>query len=365
MADRKQTIMMTGGGTLGPVTPLLAIAQAWKAEDPQVHMTWIGTPNGPERSLVEGQGIPFASLTAPKLSRHRWWTWPFILPHFLVSCALAYAQLKEKEPDLIFTAGGFTSIAPVIVGRMMGIPSWVHQLDCEVGLANRIMAPFATRISVTWESSLEAFPADKTSVYGGIVRANLGEGDGKRFLKRHGLPLDRPVLFVTGGGTGARSLNEAMQTLAPELVKQFTVIHLTGRGKMVAIPEGLKDRYFITELLQEEMVDALAAADVVVSRAGMGTILELIALKKPTIFLPIVGSQQEENVKDFEEWQVARVLYGPTPQHLMQEIRHMMEKPGLREKLGARLGQLVPMGAEKSIVHDARALLAREHGGEE
>ena len=207
-------IMMTGGGTLGPVTPLLAIAEAWKDVEPDVHITWVGTPNGPEKQLIESRGIPFTELSAPKLSRHAFWLWPFIAPHFIYSCIRAVGLLNSRRPDIIFTAGGFTSVPIIWMGAIMGILTWVHQLDVKVGLANRLMAPFAKKVSATWESSMKAFPWSKASVYGGIVRDELLVGNGKRFLEQYGLRFDRPILFVTGGGTGAQSINEAMRAIA-------------------------------------------------------------------------------------------------------------------------------------------------------
>ncbi len=354
---KRQHIMMTGGGTLGPVTPLLAIAQAWKKADPDVHVTWVGTPRGPEKELIESRGIPFMSLSAPKLSRHRIWLWPIIPFHFLGSCLYAAYLLRERKPDLIFTAGGFTSVPIVLVAWFLRIPTWVHQLDVKVGLANRLMAPLATHVSATWEASLEALPAEKTSLYGGIVRAELKEGHGRKFLERHGLDADRLTLFVTGGGTGAQSINLAMKSLASTLIKKMNVIHLTGKGKMIALPEAYKDRYVAVEMMNTEMVDALDAADLVVSRAGMGTMMELIALKKPAIFLPIVGSQQEENLVPVEQIEAAVILRGPTPQHLKQEILKLAKDEKSRGELSRRLGGLLRMGAEHRIVKDARGLL--------
>ncbi len=349
--------MMTGGGTLGPVTPLLAIVQAWKKADADVHVTWVGTPRGPEKELIESRGIPFTSLSAPKLSRHRIWLWPFVPFHFLGSCLYAIYLLKKREPDLIFTAGGFTSVPIVLIAWFLHIPTWVHQLDVKVGLANRLMAPFATRISATWEASLEVLSAEKTSLYGGIVRAELKDGHGRKFLERHGLDSERMTLFVTGGGTGAESINDAMRSLASTLIKKMNVIHLTGKGKMISLPEAFKDRYLAVEMMNADMVDALDAADLVVSRAGMGTMMELIALKKPTIFLPIVGSQQEENLVPVEQIGAAVILHNPTPQHLKQEIMKLAKDEKHCGELSRKLGGLLRMGAEHRIVKDARELL--------
>ena len=133
-------ILLTGGGTLGPVTPLLAVAEVWREQDTDVEFSWIGTRKGPERALVETYRIPFFSLPAPKLSRHQKWKWPFIPLFMFWSLYRAWRLLRDIEPDVVMSAGGYVSVPAVIMARLMGMYVWVHQLDRVPGLANRIMA---------------------------------------------------------------------------------------------------------------------------------------------------------------------------------------------------------------------------------
>lgn len=349
---------MTGGGTLGPVTPLLGIVEEWRKRDPEVTFTWIGTHTGPERELIESHDITFSALAAPKLSRHKPWMWPLIPIMMVASCIRAFNLLHDNRPDLIFSAGGFTSVPIVWVGWFMRIPSWIHQLDVQPGLANRIMGPVATRISVTWKESLNAFSKSKTDVYGGLVRSDIREGNGYRFLNRYDLSSDKPTVLVIGGGTGAQSINDAIEITAADLVKSMNVILLTGKGKMSPRVKGLELEGFLAkEFLAGEMADALDAADVVVARAGMGTIAELVALKKATILIPIPGTHQEWNAKALDQRDAADVIWKLTPQILAQSIRRVIEDTQRQRGLEQRIGTALSMQAARMIVDDARSLI--------
>lgn len=357
MSDQHH-ILMTGGGTLGPVTPLLAIVDQWRKQDPTVRVTWIGTPGGPEREIIESHDIEFRSLKAPKMSRHKPWLWPLIPLMLAYSSFRAYSMLHDDRPDMIFSAGGFTSVPIVWVGKFMRIPSWIHQLDVQPGLANRLMAFAARRISVTWSESAAAFPKKKTDVYGGLARPDVLDGNGYRFLKRYGLNYDLPTVLVLGGGTGAASINQAVEVTARELAQNMNLILLTGKGKMTDRLKQMEVEHFLAkEFLNEEMADALDAADVVVARAGMGTISELVALRKPTVLIPIMGSHQEHNAEALEQRDAVQVLRHFTPQILAQTIRKLSQDKQVCGRLSKQIGQALDLGAAKRIVHEARQMI--------
>lgn len=346
---KKQTILMTGGGTLGPVTPLLAIAQIWQDKEYDVDIQWIGTMRGPERVLIEKAGIPFQGAYVPKLSRHAWWTWiltPFL---FLYSCVHAYRVLAKMRPNIIFSAGGFTSVPFVWIGRFMGMTTWIHQLDVEPGLANRLMSPFAHFITTTWESSSAFFPKKKTSVIGGMVRKDIYTGNGYQFLQERGLDTSKKTVLVLGGGTGAKEVNELLVTVGREIAEKANVIHVTGPGKMQQALQSMGDNYYAVEFLSTEMKDALDAATIVIARAGMGTIMELAALRKPTIFLPIADSHQEANAKALVEKGAAKMLVAPNAQLFKQEVLHLLNDKEGQEIMSNAMMTVLPMTAAETI----------------
>ncbi len=355
MAKRK--IMLSGGGTLGPVTPLLAVATEWRRREPDVIFSWIGTPDGPERSLVEAAKIPFYVLSAPKLDRTRWWTVPFVPVRLIVSCVKAIFLLRQLEPDMVMSAGAYVSVPLAWMAWLLRIPVWIHQLDAQPGVANKLMAPMAKRISITWESSMEAFSPNKTLVVGCMARKMLRLGDRLTALEMFGFDAGKLTVLVMGGSSGARQINEAMTVIGRDLAEHFNVLHITGKGKMDEALNGLGKHYVAHEFLHETMADAYALADVVVARAGMGTIAELVALGKPTILIPLPG-HQELNAKILEERKAAEILWYVTPQTLKQAIERLLNQPERREELAKNIRSVFPLNADERIVHAAIELLA-------
>ncbi|MFH1632189.1 MAG: UDP-N-acetylglucosamine--N-acetylmuramyl-(pentapeptide) pyrophosphoryl-undecaprenol N-acetylglucosamine transferase [bacterium] len=355
--EKKTHILMTGGGTLGPVTPLFGIVSEWQKVEEGVKVSWIGTPSGPEKSLVEDKGIAFYPLLAPKLDRHKWWAWVTIGPLMVASCIRAFVLLKSIKPDIVFTAGGYVSVPVVWMAKLLRIPSWVHQLDVKPGIANRLMAPFAQRVSVTWEGSAKAFPARKTIVVGGLVRDGIAKGDRNRLM--HLLDLDpaKPTVLVIGGGTGASTVNLAMEAIADDLLATMNVIHVTGKGKMIDLLKEKGRGYAAIEFLSTEMNDAYAAADVVVARAGMGTITELAELGKPSVILPIPDSHQLENAHALEDRGAAEIIWKMNPQILKQVIVNLINDHNRRNELGKGIGGIYSLNAAEKIVSESRSMV--------
>ena len=335
-------VMMTGGGTLGPVTPLLAVVEAWKKLDPSAHFVWVGTLNGPERTLVEKQAIPFFGMQAPKLDRHAPLRWIFIPFRFLWSMKVAAELIRQERPDVVVTAGGYVSVPVLWVARLLRIPTWVHQQDVRAGLANLLMVPAATRVSVAWIKTIHKFPTKKTIHIGNPVRLSVVGGLKERAAARFGLNPDKPTVLVLGGGTGAVWINQAIASLAPELVSRANILHITGRGKQ---PEGEQPHgYVVVDLIAEGMNDVFALADIVVCRAGMGTISELSALRKPSIIIPMPNSHQEDNTEALEELDAAIIMHQErtSPQMLLQTLEELLADAEERKKLGNRLHAALP-----------------------
>jgi UDP-N-acetylglucosamine--N-acetylmuramyl-(pentapeptide) pyrophosphoryl-undecaprenol N-acetylglucosamine transferase len=265
--------------------------------------------------------------------------------------------LEELNPDIVFSAGGYVSVPLIWLAAIKKIPTWIHQLDVEPLLANRLMAPLSTRISVTWERSLKDWPLSKTVVAGGLIRESIRRGARDWFVREKGLASSKPTLLVIGGGTGAQSINEAMEVIADELLSEMNVIHLTGIGKMPSSLQKKGKSYQVFELLDAELPHAYAAADLVVARAGMGTISELVALAKPMILLPIPGSAQIANANALSELSAAQVLLSPTPQILGQAIKHLMRDVAARQKLSMFARRAFQTNAASQIVREAATWL--------
>jgi len=333
---------MTGGGTLGPVTPLIAISDALSQVDPWGKIVWVGTPEGPEGELLENLGHDFISLKTAKLPRQiklSTLTVPFVLGR---SYWQARKIIKNEKPDLVMSAGGYSSVPLVWAAWSMKIPTWIHQLDVRPGLANKLMAPAASRITTSWKQSLDAFPKSKTKWIGTPVRANLQDLSREQGVRSWGVNPDLPTILILGGGTGATWINTAMKQIGPDLVEKANLIHQVGKGKLDPELKAIGLNYQVHEFIFN-MDKAYAAADLVISRAGMGTISELAFLSKPAIIIPIPDNQQEENTAILSKKKGAIVFEQSQPiEELEQEILNLLKHSKQRQQLGKNLHNLLP-----------------------
>ncbi len=351
-------ILFAGGGTLGPVTPLLAVAEAWKRTDPSVEFVWVGTPNGPERGAVEAAGIRFLSLPVARLTRYpsvEWLTLPWNL---LRASRGAWEILRRERPNLVASAGGYTGVPLVAMARAQGIPSWLHQSDVRPILSSVLSAPFVSWITVAWESTAKAFPANKTRVVGNPARRSVLAADRDVALARFGLDPSRPTVLVTAGGGGSLWVNRQMETIGAELVRDANVIHLTGIGKLTDALQGFGTNYVVEELLTGGMADALAAADVVVCRAGMGTITELAAWRKPSIVVPLPDSPQEDNARVLADASAAMVLRqgATTPQEFLEAVLGLLRDDPRRRALSSAIASILPTDVAETLVARLQSL---------
>lgn len=345
-------VLLAGGGSGGSTAPVLAVAQELRRRGP-CEFLYVGTATGPERDLVASLGIPFHTVRTGKLRRY--WSLQNILDLFRLPLGLAesLALVRTFRPDVAFAAGGFAAVPPLLAASLLRRPVVIHQQDVEPGLANRILAPFATRVTVTFPPSLDHFPRSKSCLTGNPVRHEILEGDPREARRLFGLSGERPVLLVTGGGTGALGLNRLVARATPSIVESCEILHITGRGKGVEVPR-LENGYRQVEFLTEEMAHALAAADLVVSRAGLSTLTELAALGKPSLLIPMPRSHQNANATAFASQGAALVFQEEelTPERLATEIRALLQDGRRLAALGEAARALMPPQAEMRIADE-------------
>ncbi|HLZ28565.1 MAG TPA: glycosyltransferase [Chloroflexota bacterium] len=343
-------VLLAGGGSGGSATPVLAVAQALRPRIADLEFLYVGTRDGPEGALAVAEGIRFAGVATGKLRRYwdlRNLTDPI---NVIAGTAAAYHLVRTFRPHVAFAAGGFAAVPPMVAARLVGAYTVIHQQDVEPGLANRLLVPFAKRVTVSLPSSVAHFPRQRSSVTGNPVRTAVLHADpGAAFQELHLDPLV-PVLVVTGGGTGALGLNRLIAAAAPRLIDQLQIVHLTGRGRGVpALTES--KRYRAIEFLVEQMPNLLAAATLVVSRAGMGTLTELAALGKPSLIVPLPGSHQWANARAFEQLGAIEVAdqAALTPDRLADRILRLLSDAVRREQLGKTLSRSMPRDAADRI----------------
>lgn len=350
---------------MGSVTPLLAVAEELKKRESGAEFLWIGTKNGPEKKVIELSGIKFMSVPAGKLRRY-FSGWNILAPFSLAAGFFkSFWLILKFKPRMILSAGGFVAVPVIWAGWILRVPSLVHQEDLRPGLANKLTARFAKIITVTFSESLKYFP--RAVVTGNPVRPEIFSGSRERALQIFNLEKDLPTIFILGGGTGAMSLNKIVVAAARELVKFCQVIHMTG-GK---IDESLRvnienikretARYHSMEFLGKDLPDVFAAADLVISRAGMGTLTELALLGKPTVLIPISGSHQEDNAYYFKK-QNAVVFWDErniTSENFSAAISELLNNKVELENLGRNIKEIMPADAAQKIVDEILKMVNR------
>jgi len=308
----KNKIMLSGGGSGGPVIPLLEITKELRRLKPELDFVFVGTENGPEKEMVENFGdLRFLSLPAGKFRRY------FSLKNFsdifkIISAFFkAFPLLRKEKPSLIISVGSFASVPLIYAAAFLRIPIIIHQQDVRPGLANRLMAPCAKIITAVFEKTLVDY-GPKAILTGNPISVPEKFPELDEALK----PLfsgDKPLVLVLGGGTGAIAINKLVQDSKSELLNHCHLIHVTGRNKgnleNETNPEAGKGIYLSWEFLSHSQLLAIMdKATLVVSRCGLATLTEISALKKASILIPMPRSHQEDNANIFSRAGAAKVL---------------------------------------------------------
>ncbi len=276
-------IVLTGGGTAGHVTPHLALLPHLLAAGYDVH--YIGTENGIERGMMEAMdGVTYHAVKSGKLRRYFDWK-NFTDPFRVIHGAFQSARLMGKlKPDVCFSKGGFVSV-PVVVGAWLHrVPVLCHESDLTPGLANKICGKFAKKIATTFPECAQAL-GEKAVCTGTPMRKALFSGSREKGLALAGFSGQKPVLMMVGGSSGAQSVNKALREALPRLLPEMDVLHLTGKGNLDESLAALPG-YRQFEFLSDDLPDAIACAELILSRAGSNAICEFQALKKPMLLVP-------------------------------------------------------------------------------
>ncbi len=321
-------IVLTGGGTAGHVTPNIALIP--KLQELGYEISYIGSYNGIEKKLIEEMGIPYYGISSGKLRRY------FDLKNFsdpfrvLKGFYEANSLMKKLKPDVVFSKGGFVTVPVVKAAGRRHIPAIIHESDMTPGLANRLCLSSASKICCNFPETVKNLPANKAVLTGTPIRQELLTGDPQKALDFCGFTKDKPVIMVVGGSLGAVAVNNNVRSILPELLKEFQVIHLCGKGKTDDSLNGTAG-YVQYEYIKEELPDLFALSDLVISRAGANAICEIKALRKPNLLIPLSANasrgDQILNARSFERQKFSVVLEEEeiTPSVLLDAIRALYE----------------------------------------
>jgi UDP-N-acetylglucosamine--N-acetylmuramyl-(pentapeptide) pyrophosphoryl-undecaprenol N-acetylglucosamine transferase len=352
-------ILLAGGGSGGPVSPVLAVACEIKKLKPRTEFLFVGTRLGPERAMVSEVGIPFDHIPAARW--RRFFTYKNLFAPFVFIAGLikSVTIVRRFRPDVMFSAGGFVAVPVAWVCRFFGVKIIIHQQDAEIGLANKLISPFASQITAAFEQTAKEFysgiglPDRKLKPaaewVGNPVRESLLKKNDSA-VKYFKLNENLPILLVLGGATGAKQINDLVSESVASLVKSFQVIHVTGKAKNTV--KFTDENYHAVELLSFEVYSSiLNKADIVISRAGLSTIAELSALGKSSIIIPMPRTHQESNALILAHTRSALVLLREqtTSANFIKAINMIKFDPALTEELKNNISRLMPRDAAAKI----------------
>ena len=323
-------IVMTGGGTAGHVTPNIALMPALRNEGFEI--SYIGSYEGIEKRLIEEQGVPYYGISSGKLRRYfdpKNFSDPFKV---LKGYAQSIRLLKKIKPDVVFSKGGFVSVPVVLAAKHCKVPAIIHESDLTPGLANKLAIPSATKVCCNFPETLSYLPKEKAVLTGSPIRQELLTGNADfAFSLCHFKDHSKQTILIVGGSSGSRVINTAIRGLLPELLKNYNVIHLCGKGNMDDTLTAT-DGYAQFEYANKELSDMFALADLVISRAGANAICELLALRKPNILIPLSAAasrgDQILNANSFRSQGFSYVLEEEELSNttLLEAIEHVFHK---------------------------------------
>ncbi|MBE3583099.1 MAG: undecaprenyldiphospho-muramoylpentapeptide beta-N-acetylglucosaminyltransferase [Limnochordaceae bacterium] len=377
-------VVLTGGGTGGHIYPALGVAEAWRAQDPGVELFYVGTRRGLESRLVPPTGIPFYTLSSRPFLRTRPWT--------AVEAALsagwgvveALRLLHQLRPDLVLATGGYVCGPLALAAARHRIPLVLQEQNSVPGRTSRYLARYARKIALGFEQARRHFPArlqDRIVVTGNPVRPEVLAADRQASQAKLGLNPARRTLLVTGGSQGAATLNQALLTAYPRLAQRrdLQILWHTGDRPYAAVRQALAGERWQAltmpggaQAIRQgnctlvsylyDMPAALAAADLVVSRAGALSLAEILVRGIPSILVPYPFAADDHQYKNAEVLVTAGAArLVPDAEcdgdRLLQEVQALLDSERLREQMHQAALRLARPRATQEIIAVARSVV--------
>jgi len=343
------TIIFTGGVSGGHIFPIVAICRQIKKNSSvrDIKLYYIGPKERYAAGLLEKEGVKIKTVLTGKIRRY--FSFRNFLDLFKIPIGLiqSFFWLFFLSPDIVFSKGGSGSFPVSLMAKFLGIPLFLHESDSVPGMVSKIESKWATEIFVSFLDK-EAFPTEKIICLGNPVREETLKGSKERAKEMFNLRGDKPLILILGGSQGSQRINEVILEILPEMLKSFELIHQTGKNNFRSVKlesEGIlsspeiKKYYHIFPFLKENYYkNALVAADLVVSRAGSGSIFEIAAAAKPAILIPLAGAAQEHQLKNaynFAESGGGEVIEEKNlrPHFLLEKLKHLSLRTDILESM--------------------------------
>ncbi len=345
-------IFLTGGGTGGHFYPLIAVARALKDKterDKIFDLELIYGASKPyDPQLLSEEEIRFMKLPSGKIRRY------FSIMNLIDPFKTLWGAIKAifkiylDFPDVIFAKGGYDSFPALVAAKIFKIPLVIHESDIIPGKVTKWASKFASRIAVSFPETAKYFPAERTALTGNPVRKQIIGGNVVEANEIFNLDSGVDTILFLGGSLGAKALNDFVLDIAPELIRDFQIIHVTGRNNfreaklrasIVFENTDAKNRYHVYEFLDEGAYrNAALVSALVVSRAGAGAIFEIAAWGLPSILIPFptaAQDEQRENAYAYARCGAAIVMEEKnlTPHLLIFEIKKLQADKAAVERM--------------------------------
>lgn len=328
---KKLKVVFTGGGTGGHVYPNIAIYETIREKYPEASFLYIGTKKGAEKRIVKNisQPIDFVDVMSRGIPQ-RIRSFKTLISLFIIFMGTikSYFVLRRFKPDFIVGSGGYVAAPVLFAASLLKLKVFIHEQNAVPGRLNRFIARFASRVGVSFSSTANYFPEDKVVVTGYPLRRSIRLKKEEDIRARYKIPEKNKVIFIFGGSGGARTINNAVAELIPTLLAMddITVILSTGRGysseykayddtlkifESIGIPPEVEGKLIIREYF-DNIDEIYSIADLIVSRAGAGTIKEITTIGIPSILIPKInlpGDHQILNAREVERIGGAKVVY--------------------------------------------------------
>jgi UDP-N-acetylglucosamine--N-acetylmuramyl-(pentapeptide) pyrophosphoryl-undecaprenol N-acetylglucosamine transferase len=358
-------VMITGGGTGGHTSPALAIVEELQRRDPRLLLQWVGRKGGIEERLCKARAIPFRSVPVEGWPRRRTPRKAWVAAKLALGIGKSALLLRKFDAQVVVGVGGYVSLPLMWAAQRMGVPTVLHEQNRQLGMANRMVAPRATRVFLSYPDTQGDYPEAVAQVVGNPIRAEFAEPPSRTGARAAlGIDLNLPTLLVVGGSQGAQSINRAVTNALPVLEpNELQVIWMTGkagedqaRQAAAKMPVPVHVFPFI-----EDMVSAYAAADLIVNRAGASSTAEIAQMGKPAILVPYPGADnhQEHNARAFEEVGGGVLLLDAecSGRALVSLIRDLFAEPSRLTAMGEAARTLARPGAAEAIVEEILSLV--------
>ncbi len=363
---RKIRVLISGGGTGGHIFPAVAIANALRRRC-DAEILFVGADNRMEMEKVPAAGYPIKGLPVAGFNRKNLLKNFSVVMKALKSVRMARKIVKEFKPDIAIGVGGYASGPTLKAAQRAGVPTLLQEQNSYAGVTNKLLAKRAGRICVAYDGMERFFPSEAIIKTGNPVRSALLENrDPKKARQSFGLQPDRPTLLVVGGSLGARTLNEALESGIGRLVeKGIQVIWQTGkyfgdRAEKASAP--YQGKVTATKFIND-MASAYAAADLVVSRAGAGSISELELLGKASVLVPspnVAEDHQTKNARALSD--VGAALFvsdAEAPDRLIDTVLNAFKNPGGLSEMRKKIKELALPDSDEKIVDEALKLIGK------